>query len=134
MESLSLVLLLAAGVLLWLWQRAIGRAVRAEPESPSAQRRPSYHAVEIRAPDAGCEAVRAVRGKRFLSIEAPPIPLPACGCNNCACYYVHHDDRRSGQRRNTRSETVYAGDGRFTERRFGVGRRASDRILFGSGR
>jgi len=60
-----------------------------------------YHAVSI-APGVGaCDAVLALGDKRFLSREAPRLPLPGCGTANCACRYQHHEDRRRSPRRAT---------------------------------
>ena len=36
---------------------------------------------------------------RYLSREAPILPLPTCNSKGCACRYLHHDDRRSGEDR-----------------------------------
>lgn len=56
-----------------------------------------WHAVSIEPVGEGCEAVRRVRGQRFLSSEAPQTPLPGCGASMCGCRYRHYDDRRSGK-------------------------------------
>ncbi len=135
MESVSVILLLAAGVaLLWLLSRMrLGSMEPEEMREQVGEHRPSFHAVEIRTPDGGCDTVRSLRGRRFLSAEAPPIPLPSCRRDTCACYYVHHEDRRSTQRRNLQAQAAYAANGSVTERRRSVGRRASDHILFDGG-
>jgi hypothetical protein len=72
-----------------------------------------------------CRAVLAARGKRFLSREAPPLPLPACTKpETCDCKFVHFNDRRQEERRDILSfARWYAG----TERRRGPGRRSTDR-------
>jgi hypothetical protein len=57
-----------------------------------------YHAVSIKAGPRCCQAARSLSGARFLSKEAPRIPLPQCELA-CECRYVHHDDRRSTPRR-----------------------------------
>jgi hypothetical protein len=135
MEGLSVALLVVAGALLLWW---LPRTQRGENDAvgtvaQEGERRPSFHAVEIRAPDGGCNTVRALAGKRFLSAEAPPIPLRSCGRDTCACYYVHHDDRRAGQRRNMQAQGGHSNAGGVIERRRSVGRRAADRILFDGG-
>lgn len=59
-----------------------------------------FHAVEIRCTKDGCAAAHAVHGERFLSAEAPLLPLPQCDHPAaCDCSYRHHDDRRRGPRR-----------------------------------
>ncbi len=58
-----------------------------------------YHAVSIHSPDApdnaACYAARTISGKRFLSSEAPALPLAGCDNAECNCRYFHHSDRRS---------------------------------------
>ena len=47
-----------------------------------------------------CEAARAIRLLRFLSAEAPRLPLPDCSSpGSCACTYKKYPDRRAGPRR-----------------------------------
>lgn len=59
----------------------------------------SHHAVSVAPGPRCCTAAREIKGKRFLSREAPPLPLKGCDSSNCACRYVHYGDRRSGPRR-----------------------------------
>ncbi len=40
-----------------------------------------------------------LQGQRFLSREAPPLPLKNCPNGNCECLYQHYDDRRATPRR-----------------------------------
>jgi hypothetical protein len=85
----------------------------------------TYHAVSI-IPGAGaCSACLRFAGFRFLSRQAPPLPLPTCDAFQCLCRYRHHKDRRAGQRR--RSDiglmpATYSG----VERRRARGRRKDD--------
>ena len=60
--------------------------------------RGQYHAVSVYAAG-GCAAARAVSGQRYLSSEAPQLPLPGCDAVRCKCRYLHHVDRRSGEDR-----------------------------------
>lgn len=53
-----------------------------------------YHAVSIDSDSAACEAVQQLKEKRFLSSEAPLIPLSDCTSAICNCKYLHHQDRR----------------------------------------
>ncbi len=57
-----------------------------------------YPAVSIRTYRNGCPAAEALRGKRFLPADAPPLPLPNCIWARCNCTYAHHVDRRTGNR------------------------------------
>ena len=46
-----------------------------------------------------CAEARALLDQRFLSRDAPPLPLKNCGTPQCECRYEHYDDRRKGNRR-----------------------------------
>lgn len=59
-----------------------------------------YHCVELKIPYDACEQVLELHGKRFLSAEAPQLPLPGCD-QNCSCRFKHHDDRRQDDRRDS---------------------------------
>ncbi len=86
-----------------------------------------YQAVSIRARTRACEAARQCGETRFLSLEAPSLPLE--GCTNtaaCRCRYRHHKDRRDEPRR----DADVGMPGRLwvaEERRNNRGRRATDR-------
>ena len=83
--------------------RAANRPVmrrRSPPEAPGTSN--PYHAVSIVPCLDACQAVRRIQGERFLSAEAPSLPVAGCDQPNCQCHYLHHDDRRTGlDRRNT---------------------------------
>jgi hypothetical protein len=79
---------------------------RVEPVAADKAPRPvakkmtqSFHAVSIQPGQRCCHEARALQGQRFLSREAPALPLRKCNCENCMCLYQHHDDRRAGPRR-----------------------------------
>jgi hypothetical protein len=59
-----------------------------------------FHCVEVKATECICDAVQRIEGRRFLSEEAPMLPLPDCTAGICCCRYEHHDDRRQDLRRN----------------------------------
>ena len=59
----------------------------------------THHAVSIVTGPRCCDEARALRGQRFLSREAPPLPLKDCGRADCTCRYEHYQDRRGGLRR-----------------------------------
>ncbi len=91
-----------------LWDSIQGRLTAASPApsavkpppSESAQGPNPWHAVSIQGGDGGrCEAARSLAGRRFLSSEAPALPLPDCDRpETCRCRYRKHGDRRtSGQ-------------------------------------
>jgi hypothetical protein len=59
-----------------------------------------WHAVSIKPGPGACEAAIAGKSSRWLSREAPMLPLPGCTQpERCRCTYQHHEDRRSGPRR-----------------------------------
>jgi hypothetical protein len=55
-----------------------------------------FHAVSIEPTPASCPAAASIKAQRFLSEEAPSLPLMKCDASKCECRYVHHADRRSG--------------------------------------
>ena len=79
-----------------------------------------FHAVAIKPTNGCCGAAQALKGKRFLSAEAPKVPLRECTAPTCTCTYQHYDDRRSGVDRRQ-----VAGHPR-DERRRSRGRRVED--------
>jgi hypothetical protein len=99
---------------------------KAKKIAPAAAVRKAWHAVSIVPKGASCEAAHALRATRFLSAEAPRLPLERCTSpKSCICAYKHHEDRRgqprrkdeaSGLRRNKVAE----------ERRGAGGRRQTD--------
>jgi hypothetical protein len=64
-----------------------------------AVRRMCTHAVSVESDSMVCDAARKLGDQRFLSAEAPPLPLPGCDRGRCECRYVHHEDRRVGEER-----------------------------------
>lgn len=75
--------------------------------------------------DCECAAAQACVGERFLSDDAPPLPLS--GCDNpggCRCKYQHFDDRRTQPRRET--DIGLPGREPPNNQRAGVGRRITD--------
>src|SRR5690606_23095494 len=55
-----------------------------------------YHAVMIVCTDQACEAARSRAGIKYLSAEAPALPLAGCflAAGVCTCRYEHFEDRR----------------------------------------
>jgi hypothetical protein len=59
-----------------------------------------WHAVSVKPMPGACDAATAGKTSRWLSREAPMLPLPGCTRpDRCRCTYQHHDDRRIGGRR-----------------------------------
>ena len=100
---------------------------RPAPPSATARERvlKRWHAVTVTAGENACAAAKACKGKRFLSKEAPSLPLEGCDSAKCHCKYRHFDDRRAAPRR--RDEAIGPSTSRATaERRKKGGRRAED--------
>jgi hypothetical protein len=76
--------------------------IDAEPAAPDKVRRGSiqpWHAVTIAASASACPAAQACKGKRYLSRNAPRLPLAECDSTRCECKYRHFPDRRGSPRR-----------------------------------
>lgn len=87
-----------------------------------------WHAVEIVPSRASCVAAQAVRGMRFLSANAPPLPLEQCTQPTaCRCTYRKHGDRREEARRAEDAIGIRRGSPVPVEHRQNRGRRSMDR-------
>jgi hypothetical protein len=74
-----------------------GRESGNDPPKASDRR---WHAVSVKPGPRACDAAVSGADRRWLSREAPMLPLPGCSRpDNCRCTYQHHDDRRTGMRR-----------------------------------
>ncbi len=80
--------------------RKARRGVRIQPNPHP------YCAVSVQAAAGACKSARALGDQRFLSVEAPPLPLPACRVKDCHCHYRFYDDRRSGDERRGPATTL----------------------------
>jgi hypothetical protein len=99
---------------------------RSTGSGASARSANPWHAVSIVPGTGACGAARRFKGVRFLSKDAPRLPLPACAAPHCTCRFKHHDDRRAGPRRRSEQGMIsapYSG----SERRRTGGRRWDDR-------
>ncbi len=88
-----------------------------------------YHCVEIKAPYDACEEMLKLHGRRFLSAEAPILPLPSCN-QPCACKFKHHNDRRYDDRRDVFNSSVIHYNGE-KNRRLGEDRRSNSTVKIG---
>jgi hypothetical protein len=107
------------------WSLAEFFGFRKRERATAARTDTTWHAVSILPGADACGACHRFTGYRFLSRQAPPLPLPTCDAFQCTCRYRHHKDRRAGPRR--RSDiglmpAVYRG----MERRGVRGRRTDD--------
>jgi hypothetical protein len=86
-----------------------------------------YHAVSIAAGPKCRRTAEKFGERRFLSLEAPPLPQPTCDTLACRCRYVHHEDRRDGSDRRHRDVWDPAAQlAKGGDRRRGQGRRSTD--------
>lgn len=101
--------------------------VRGEPVERHRVSNP-FHAVSIATGSKACEVARGLEGQRYLSVDAPSLPLPGCNAATCRCRYLHHPDRRSEEpRREVDSGIVnMSGSWRAVDRRKRRGRRRDD--------
>jgi len=100
-------------------------AERTLQERNQRQARNRWHSVVVAGPANVCAAALACKGKRFLSSEAPRLPLEGCDAARCECRYRHYNDRR-GEPRRSDERTGAARTRASTERRGTRGRRATD--------
>jgi hypothetical protein len=83
-----------------------------------------WHAISVVPSEGACAKARGLSRIRFLSNDAPPLPLEGCNARTCRCHYRHHEDRRRLLRRVADGAST-AGRGRWSglERRLGPDRR-----------
>jgi hypothetical protein len=110
----------------------IGQQRRVEPVAKTDTGRRHWitnpwHAVSVVPASGACDLARRAGRTRYLSTEAPTLPLKGCGMRTCTCRYRHHEDRRNSLRRHSdviASGAYWAG----RERRVARGRRATDGV------
>jgi hypothetical protein len=86
-----------------------------------------WHAVAIKPKGNCCDAVQARRNARFLSTEAPRLPLADCSTSDtCSCVYKHHADRRREPRRQDEKGGLRRNSKVEQERRLTRDRRKTD--------
>ncbi len=128
MLTVILIALVGAGLIGW---RFVARQRRQRAILAAVQNRTrSYHSVEVLAGFYSCGAAQQLAHARFLSDEAPSLPVPGCRVERCTCRYIHHDDRREDDRRNPYGRAramppAIAGERRAKRDR----RRAQDNLL-----
>src|SRR5271165_4705517 len=89
--------------------------------------RTRWHTVSIVTTQASCHTARALRGIRFLSDEAPRLPLTQCSAGgSCPCAYKHHADRRGPPRRAVELTELRRAHPGEQERRHQRGRPSTD--------
>ncbi len=117
--------LLAAGIAVYWWRRT---ATQKKPLALSAARqgvRSRYHCVEVCIGNLACESACQLGNTRYLSQEAPSLPVPGCGASRCDCSFIHHDDRRDDDRRHLYGQWAGIPPDATGERRARIERRIS---------
>lgn len=110
-----------------------GKRARKTRESKLRARRPVttlthlFHGIAVRpGSQYECESVQQIGDHRFLSDEAPRLPLAGCAHpERCRCVYRHFFDRRTATRRE--SDVGLPTRTYMAEKRDGPGRRITDR-------
>jgi hypothetical protein len=86
-----------------------------------------WSAVSIVPGSGSCEAALALKGRRFLGVDAPRIPLAECtSMETCRCVFRKYADRRAGPRRTEEHTGMRRTSTSGQERRAGRGRRKTD--------
>ena len=135
MDPVLLAFALPLLVIAWWYVRMRQKtsATKSESVRPSAARTSAFHAVSIKFPEQACAAAKAIAGQRFLSTQAPNLPLPECNASKCNCHFSHHKDRRANKDRRSPFASAMSADGtgRFEkERRDRNERRKEDDVEF----
>lgn len=126
-SEMALILVLAffvASVAFW-WLHAARQKRRLAARSSRQAVRSSYHCVEVKTGLHACETAHRLGGVRYLSDEAPVLPVSGCTAHKCTCRYVHHDDRRDDDRRNPYGQWSGTPAAVVSERRSRIERRIS---------
>ena len=58
-----------------------------------------WHAVSVAPGEHACALARGETEVRYLSKDAPQLPLKGCELTTCTCRYRHYEDRRTSRRR-----------------------------------
>ncbi len=128
LQVLVLVMLVAA--VAFGWRYAAGKKkLRAAPVSRLKPHK-IYHCVEVRTGSPACKAVQDLGNTRFLSEEAPSLPLSGCTMGKCTCSFIHYDDRRDDDRRHPYKQWASLPPTAEGERRKRTERRKSSESTF----
>ena len=124
------VLVLLLGVIAFGWRRISSRKKPHKVPVAAQAAGKRYHCVEIRRGSHACKAVKDLGNTRFLSDEAPRLPVPGCTAGQCTCSFIHHDDRRDDDRRNPYGQLANLPPLLSGERRSRIERRKSQESTF----
>lgn len=86
-----------------------------------------WHAVSVVSKGSCCDAAKVLSSERYLSHQAPRLPLAECSrSGDCVCSYQHHADRRGQSRRAAGIGGLHGGQYQGDDRRRQQGRRVTD--------
>jgi hypothetical protein len=84
-----------------------------------------FHGIAVEPCDDACDQAQSLAGERFLSEEAPRLPLEGCTRGAaCRCVYRHYTDRRTESRRE--ADLGLPMRDMPDDKRYGAGRRVTD--------
>ena len=127
-QILALILFVTIVAIGW---RYVARQKKPLPALAATQNtRKNYHCVEVRKGIRACKAVQDLGNVRFLSDQAPSLPVPGCTAETCTCRFIHHDDRRDDDRRHPYGQLASIPPTIAGERRSRTGRRKSQESTF----
>ena len=97
MNNWLYVLILIVVVVIWLFLKRFkaNSSSTHKPASTTSKRKKEFGAVSIKTGPRACTAAKYLRGKRFISSQAPALPLSECDISDCKCKYDYYKDRRS---------------------------------------
>jgi hypothetical protein len=127
--SIALLLLLAILFRLRL-ARAVSQDERHWDRRASLGANHPFHAVSIGPAPGSCAVAQSMRSQRYLSEEAPSLPLVNCTASQCQCRYMHYPDRRSVTRDRRLGPVEESDESEFwslRNRRSFLGRRSSEK-------
>ncbi len=128
MTQAVLLMLVVFAVAALIWWRSRSKHL---PTPSATEADPGkYRCVEVHSGQGACDAVKGLETIRFLSAEAPRLPVSGCNARKCGCTYGHYSDRRHDHRRHPydRLRSVAAAVG--GDRRLRPDRRHSPHIAF----
>lgn len=128
MQILVFVLSLAVAGFGWRWIASLKKPAKATVAGKAASK--TFHCVEVHKGIHACKAVQDLGSTRFLSDEAPHLPVPGCTAAQCTCSFIHHDDRRDDDRRNPYGQFANLPPFITGERRSRIERRKSQENTF----
>lgn len=82
------------------------RPISVTRNQPSTRNK-RYYGVSVQPGNNPCKAIEKIRWCRYLTHEAPRLPLPGCKRPECRCFLMPENDRRGGFDRRGDSFTAF---------------------------